>query len=647
MARFDFIARPWLLMTLGATAVVLVYLPGLYGGFIFDDFPNIVNNDDLKIQNLTPAEILGAMFSRDSAAQGRPLAMLTFGLERYFAGLNPTVMKTTNLFVHLINACLIFILIRRLVRFESAGRCSPFVISNSHFACLVAILWALAPINLTGVLYVVQRMESLAALAILAGLIGYVSGRVRLAHGKHRALPWLWGSIVGGVSLGTLFKETAVMLPVYALVIEVIVFRFGTPWSAERRHLIQLFIITLIVPAIAGLAWLLPQMVRGEAFSPREFSVIERVWTQPRVLWHYIHWILMPTPTELNLYHDDIPVSRSPLTPWTTLPATVGIAAVALCAWFLRRRLPWVSFGVFWFFVMHLLVSSILQLELVHEHRNYLGSLGLILAVVALLLDRRYEKMLVPRGALIFVLLSSFTMTTAIRSEQWGHPLRLRHIQAQTNPDSERAQFGFAKLLLERADGPQDPLFSMGIERLNRLITSGPSSIAPWQAMVLAHAYHGLEVKGQWWVGMEDHLKRHPLGPTDRSAVARLLNAVIEDKVSLPHDRIERLLDTAIAESDDSSRLRTIKANYLLNVRDKLQRGYKILKSVTIDNPGSVSAWKNLVRHQVIGGYSEAARASLSRVKELNYFGLHTAFIKSHEEKVAGIGNAGTGDSGS
>ncbi len=38
----------------------------------------------------------------------------------------------------------------------------------------------LLPINLTGVLYVVQRMESMANLFVLLGLIGYVAGRRRM-----------------------------------------------------------------------------------------------------------------------------------------------------------------------------------------------------------------------------------------------------------------------------------------------------------------------------------------------------------------------------------------------------------------------------------------------------------------------------------
>ena len=40
---------------LAATAIV--YWPGLYGGFIFDDLPNLVQSESWKIGSLTPAAV--------------------------------------------------------------------------------------------------------------------------------------------------------------------------------------------------------------------------------------------------------------------------------------------------------------------------------------------------------------------------------------------------------------------------------------------------------------------------------------------------------------------------------------------------------------------------------------------------------------
>jgi hypothetical protein len=94
----------------------------------------------------------------------------------------------------------------------------------------------LLPINLTAVLYVVQRMESMANLFVLAGLIGYIAGRRRMlaavpdaARDNHREWSGLLlcvVSIILPTLLGLLAKETAVMLPLYAVLVEWAIFRW-------------------------------------------------------------------------------------------------------------------------------------------------------------------------------------------------------------------------------------------------------------------------------------------------------------------------------------------------------------------------------------------------------------------------------------
>src|SRR5690606_7873134 len=103
-------------------------------------------------------------------------------------------------------------------------------------AALIAGGWMLLPINLTAVIYVVQRMESMANLFVLLGLVGYVTGRRRMLAGRagnggHGLLLCLTSLTIATV-FGLLAKETAVMLPLYAFLIEWIVFRFRAPPTA-------------------------------------------------------------------------------------------------------------------------------------------------------------------------------------------------------------------------------------------------------------------------------------------------------------------------------------------------------------------------------------------------------------------------------
>src|SRR5262245_41606476 len=88
-----------LLLALGAA----VYSPGLRGGFIFDDWPNIVQNTRLQADQLDLESVRAAAFSADSGMLKRPVSMLTFWANYYTSGLDPFYFKLTNLLIHLFN----------------------------------------------------------------------------------------------------------------------------------------------------------------------------------------------------------------------------------------------------------------------------------------------------------------------------------------------------------------------------------------------------------------------------------------------------------------------------------------------------------------------------------------------------------------
>ncbi len=166
--------------------VIIVYQPGLSGGFLLDDFPNIIHNPQTELRQLPPEQIAQPLFT---GILTRPLSMLSFTLERYFFGLHPFIFKLTNLIIHLINTTLVFLLVQALLfhfqaRYPESIR---FHTSTPILALLVTAAWALTPINLTAVLYIVQRMESLATLFMLAGLLAYIHGRSQMEEGQDRA----------------------------------------------------------------------------------------------------------------------------------------------------------------------------------------------------------------------------------------------------------------------------------------------------------------------------------------------------------------------------------------------------------------------------------------------------------------------------
>ena len=90
--------------------------------------------------------------------------------------------KRTNLVIHLLNALLLFVLARKLLRIlDIEARTCDWL------AFVTAALWLLHPFLVSTTLYAVQRMAQLAMLFSVAGLITYLQGRALLATKPRKA----------------------------------------------------------------------------------------------------------------------------------------------------------------------------------------------------------------------------------------------------------------------------------------------------------------------------------------------------------------------------------------------------------------------------------------------------------------------------
>src|SRR6185437_6136793 len=127
---------PWLLLAVAAIVTAAVYWPGRTGGWVFDDYPNIVDNAAIHITrgNSTLAAWVNSALSSPSSFLRRPLASLTFSLNWYFGGGNPWPFKVTNIVIHLINGVLVFCMLRALLRLVALRGTSPRRCAATPFA---------------------------------------------------------------------------------------------------------------------------------------------------------------------------------------------------------------------------------------------------------------------------------------------------------------------------------------------------------------------------------------------------------------------------------------------------------------------------------------------------------------------------------
>jgi len=188
--RWQF-AVAWVLIVICTT---ILYWPGTSGSFIFDDFQNISNQSAVQAESITWSslkEAAGAFPSRFTA--GRPLATMTFAIDHARAGgLDTRAFKQTNLLIHAFNVLLVLALVYQILRYSQAvpGRLTSALDAADAklllaWAAILTLLWAIHPLQVSTVLYAVQRMEMLAVTFTLLALISYGYGRQRQIRGQN------------------------------------------------------------------------------------------------------------------------------------------------------------------------------------------------------------------------------------------------------------------------------------------------------------------------------------------------------------------------------------------------------------------------------------------------------------------------------
>ncbi|GFZ93919.1 hypothetical protein ISN74_03175 [Dyella caseinilytica] len=626
-----------------------IYWPGLSGTFFFDDNPNIVDNKGVQPANASLASLINAALSSPSSDFKRPLASLSFAVNFLFTGLDPYWMKLTNLVIHLLNGCLVFLLARSLIVLtDKAATQNTRHRQNAGFiATVIAFSWMLLPINLTSVLYVVQRMESLANVFVLLGLLGYVVGRKHMLakadqtqHGMRRSDLAGLGICAFSLALftltGLLAKETAVMLPLYAFMLEWIVFGFRRQTDTASHdsqskdwRLICLYLVGLLIPLIAGLAWLLPNVLRPENWAARNFTLSTRLLSEARIVVDYIAWILVPTPDALSFYHDNFIVSTGLWYPWTTLPSILILITLAVSVPMLRRRWPLASLGLALFLSCHVLTATILPLELVYEHRNYFASFGLMLAVVPVLVtgipcttSQSRQSFILARSTTLITLLMLWSFETAITAAAWGSPLKLAETLAARAPDSPRAEYelGRTYIIYSQYD-PHSPFTAMAYAPLERAAALPDSSILPQQALIFMNSRMHLPLKDAWWNSMIAKLKSRPLGVQDESALGALTGCARDHDCNLPPNRMIDAYLAALSHPNPSARLLSMYADYAWNVLDDDVLGLRMAEATVKAAPSEPAYRITLIRMLIANGELGQASHQLDALQELNLGG--------------------------
>ncbi|UZE95164.1 hypothetical protein [Alkalimarinus alittae] len=422
---------------------VVVFSSGLYGRFILDDIINLQG-----ISRINEGEGVTAWLSYifgGVGASGRPVSYFSFALQSSSWPGSPYNFKVINLMLHVVNGALVYWLSRLLLNFyyNNDDACSSKNIFGSHgLAITVATFWLLSPIQVSTVLYIVQRMSILSAMFVLIGLIFWMVGRAKDASLTRKIVCLVFG-YGGAFVFAVLSKENGVLLPLYVLILEAISGQANVKCRLYRLWK-WLFVYVPLVMVASYFIWN-AELLFVRSYSARPFTLIERLLTEPLILFDYISKILFPSNGRYSLFHENYPIATVAGGLYLGLLALTALLGAIIWAAANRTKYLWSALGILIYFSAHSLESTIIPLELYFEHRNYFALLGVVAVFVSCLVWG-VKNIGVPNHYKLNVLATLVTLCatwlaflTFNEAKVWSRPLLQASNWYESNPTSQRA----------------------------------------------------------------------------------------------------------------------------------------------------------------------------------------------------------------
>lgn len=434
--------------------ILLSYANTLFSPFTLDDFHSFINSSQIYTKDLSLQSL--SQLSNTVFGKSRLIPIISFAIDHHFAKGNIIQYHITNILIHLLNAAAMFWLLSLLLN-TRIGKNSLSYSSTFVFCLATTAIWSLNPVQTNAVTYLVQRMASMSTLFYLLSLSCYLYGRTRA--GKPSYFPFLLSGFFA--FLAFMSKQNSATLPIAIIMTEYILIN---PENLQRifskikwQHYLLLLLLLILASPIINAKF--SQLLSG--YSNRHFTLGERLLTEGRVVIFYISLLLLPLPARMNMEHD-FSVSTSLLSPITTGPSILALFLLLIFAIRVIKVYPLISFGILWYFLNITLESTVLPLELVFEHRNYLPSIGLFIAIASAcdhlanrmqdrLKNDELQKILV---LLVVILVSLSSILTTVRNNDWRDHLSLAADSVTKSPHKPRAltAYGTALAFSKRHD---------------------------------------------------------------------------------------------------------------------------------------------------------------------------------------------------
>jgi protein O-mannosyl-transferase len=443
----------WLAAALIVVAAVAVYSNTWHVPFLFDDENAIVKNS--TIRDLWPPWKVLSPPGNGETVTGRPLLNVSLAINYAIGKLDVWGYHATNLAIHLAGALLLFGIVRRTLLLPAMRQ--RWAAAAVPLALVIALAWAIHPLQTESVTYIAQRAESLVGLFYLLTLYCFLRG-----ENSTKARCWYAGAVLACL-LGMASKEVIVSAPLIVLLYDraFLAGSFAEAWRKRRGFYAALCCTWLLLGYLVISA--------GGRGGTVGFGGGLDWWaylcTQCGAIVHYLRLCVWPNPLVLD-YGARTAHAALEIVPYAIMMGLLG-AATLVALW------RWPKVGVLgaWFFAILAPTSSVFPAcvtQTAAEHRMYLP-LAAVLTAMVLGIWWLSEEFLVPRlpvdrrrpvvlksigfGA-IALLAVALGCKSYARNRDYRSLLSIWETTARHCPENARAQNNYGKALSEngRAD---------------------------------------------------------------------------------------------------------------------------------------------------------------------------------------------------
>ncbi len=355
--------------------ILLSYSNSFHNSWNFDDITNITEKQSVRIDSFSLSSLRNILMK--STNSRRFISNLSFAVNYYFHEYDVFGYHVVNTLIHVLTSIVLYLFI--YLTFSGTYLKEKYGKHAYIIASCASLIFAVHPVHTQAVTYIVQRMSGMAALFYMSSMLFYVKGK--LSDGKAGLFFFALSITAALLAFGT--KENTIMLPLMIFLYELYFFR-KFKLSKAKKILLMALALTA-VPLIGAMMIFgtehLSSLLAGYKF--RDFTMMERLLTQPMVVLYYISLLILPLPSRLNLDYD-FPVSHSLFDPTATFISICILSGLVLFSVIRAKKFPLLSYFILWYFINLLIESSIFPLEIAYEHRLYIPSIGfIVLAVVS------------------------------------------------------------------------------------------------------------------------------------------------------------------------------------------------------------------------------------------------------------------------